>query len=271
MVSEKRFSNHERKEQHMKIGENIRANRLKKGMTQEQLAEVFSVSPQAVSRWENETAYPDLTILCALAVYFDTTADALLGMDDMKKAEALNQVHRQVQVHVAAGERPQAVALLRQSLRQYPQDAGLMQALCETLASESDDAAWDEAIALSAKLMQHPDASTKAKVTSTANLAYLYRQKGERDMAQAISVRLPHIWESREYVQADFSENSKEALQEWLMQMLLLMRRRIRSTSDDLRVPAHLQLGMDLKSDCAPLTILEEIREYLAGTQHSAE
>ena len=37
----------------MKIGENIRALRLQKGMTQEQVAQQLGVTYQAVSKWEN--------------------------------------------------------------------------------------------------------------------------------------------------------------------------------------------------------------------------
>ena len=37
----------------MNIGKTIQERRLEKGMTQEQLAEMMYVSPQAVSQWEN--------------------------------------------------------------------------------------------------------------------------------------------------------------------------------------------------------------------------
>ena len=45
------------------IGDNLKQLRLQKGLTQEQLADVFGVSAQAVSRWENNTSYPDITLL----------------------------------------------------------------------------------------------------------------------------------------------------------------------------------------------------------------
>lgn len=35
------------------IGKQIRVNRLRCNMTQEKLAEVLNVTPQAVSKWEN--------------------------------------------------------------------------------------------------------------------------------------------------------------------------------------------------------------------------
>ncbi len=53
------------------LGNNIRKLRTQRHITQEQLAEELSVSPQSVSRWENGTTYPDITILQVLANYFE--------------------------------------------------------------------------------------------------------------------------------------------------------------------------------------------------------
>ena len=42
------------------IGSKIKAARLKKKMTQEQVAELLGVSRQTISNWENEKSYPDI-------------------------------------------------------------------------------------------------------------------------------------------------------------------------------------------------------------------
>lgn len=54
--------------------------RKNKHMTQEQIAEVLGVSPQAVSRWETSVTFPDVTLLPTIAKYFETTVDELLGI-----------------------------------------------------------------------------------------------------------------------------------------------------------------------------------------------
>ena len=61
------------------LGENIRENRRRMGLTQEQLADRLGVSFQSVSRWENGTTYPDMEKLPEIARLFDTTVDDLLG------------------------------------------------------------------------------------------------------------------------------------------------------------------------------------------------
>jgi len=61
------------------IGQNIRRMRLERGMTQRELAHHLCVSVQAVSKWENDRAFPDLVLLPDIAVLFGVTLDELFG------------------------------------------------------------------------------------------------------------------------------------------------------------------------------------------------
>ena len=63
----------------MKIGENIRALRQQKQLTQEQVAAKLKVSYQAVSKWENSTNTPDIALLPEIARLFGVTIDALFA------------------------------------------------------------------------------------------------------------------------------------------------------------------------------------------------
>lgn len=62
----------------MNIGNNISALRKKKGITQEELANELKVSSQAVSKWENNTSCPDISLLTQIADYFGVSVDDLL-------------------------------------------------------------------------------------------------------------------------------------------------------------------------------------------------
>lgn len=65
----------------MNIGRKIKELRTARNLSQEKLAEYFDITSQAVSKWENGTAYPDITYLPSLAAFFDITVDELLDFD----------------------------------------------------------------------------------------------------------------------------------------------------------------------------------------------
>lgn len=60
------------------LGKRIAELRRQRGLTQDQLAEAMNVSPQAVSKWENDLSCPDITMLPGLADYFHVTIDFLM-------------------------------------------------------------------------------------------------------------------------------------------------------------------------------------------------
>lgn len=49
------------------ISERIRAYRKEHRLTQAEFGDLLGVSPQAISKWEREECYPDITFLCDLA------------------------------------------------------------------------------------------------------------------------------------------------------------------------------------------------------------
>ena len=61
----------------MTLGERIRQNRKQNNMTQEYLAEHLSVTRQAVSKWENDTAVPTMENLLELSSLFGIPLNAL--------------------------------------------------------------------------------------------------------------------------------------------------------------------------------------------------
>ncbi len=63
------------------VGKTISTLRLAKGMTQQQLAAAMNVSHQAVSKWENGAALPDIQTLVDLSRLFGITLEQLLNGD----------------------------------------------------------------------------------------------------------------------------------------------------------------------------------------------
>ena len=62
----------------MTIGKRIALLRREKNLTQEELAQHMGVSPQAVSKWENDQTCPDISALPKLARLLGVSVDELL-------------------------------------------------------------------------------------------------------------------------------------------------------------------------------------------------
>jgi transcriptional regulator with XRE-family HTH domain len=62
----------------MTIGKRIAHLRKEKGLTQEELAGHMGISPQAVSKWENDQTCPDISALPKLSKLLGVTVDELL-------------------------------------------------------------------------------------------------------------------------------------------------------------------------------------------------
>lgn len=62
----------------MSFGEVFKANRKRIGFTQEEIANRLMVTPQAVSKWENTSAMPDITLIVPISRLFGITTDELL-------------------------------------------------------------------------------------------------------------------------------------------------------------------------------------------------
>lgn len=81
-----------------RIGNFLRILRKEKGLTQEQLAEILSVSGRTISRWETGMNMPDLSILIQIAEFYDVEMKEILngerkgGNMDKELKETLTKV-----------------------------------------------------------------------------------------------------------------------------------------------------------------------------------
>ena len=66
------------------LGKRIAMLRRQKGLKQDTLAEVLGVSPQAVSKWENDQTCPDISLLPKLAELLEVSVDELLSGKKME-------------------------------------------------------------------------------------------------------------------------------------------------------------------------------------------
>ena len=93
-------------------------------LTQEQLAEKFGTSPQAISRWEIGATYPDIEMLPMIASFFETSVDALLGVTEEEKEKRCSELQKSFEIAVRAKDVQETVEIMREirrNLKDYQQ------------------------------------------------------------------------------------------------------------------------------------------------------
>lgn len=185
----------------VKIGERIKQLRVKRELTQEKLSEILGVSPQAISRWENSTTYPDINMLPSIATFFSVSVDELLGMEEIRNDEQICRIHNNVHRLIEEGNISDAIKELREALKLYPNDYGFMCELALALTLYQDynvsSSNVEEAIDISERILENC-VNDKIRSTTKANLCFVYLKSGNEAAAINLGRTLPHVWESRE-------------------------------------------------------------------------
>lgn len=109
----------------LRIGEKVAKLRRAKGMTQEQLAAALGISAPAVSKWETDSSYPDIVLLCPLARVLGTDVDSLLSFEEELTEEQLGIFMTKIVGMVREGRHAEAEKKLNCLLREYPSDIPL--------------------------------------------------------------------------------------------------------------------------------------------------
>lgn len=174
----------------LKLGENLKKFRLQRELTQEQLADVLGVSAQAVSRWENGTTYPDITLLPTIASYFEITLDELMGMENWRSEEQLKELLGQLEENGSKGLIYENILLLRDAVKTYPTNYELQFRLVNQLAfceykdgrglSEEEKISFNrEAAEIGNRILSHCTDGAIINQT-TQQLCYIYSSLGEK-------------------------------------------------------------------------------------------
>ena len=81
-----------------KIGLFLKDLRKEKGITQEELAQLIGVSSRSVSRWETGSNMPDISLLSAIADYYDVDVREII---DGERKSGMNEEIKEVAVKMA--------------------------------------------------------------------------------------------------------------------------------------------------------------------------
>ncbi len=216
----------------LKLGENLKKFRLNRELTQEQLADVLGVSAQAVSRWENGTTYPDITLLPAIASYFDISIDEILGFDTARKEEKIKAILKENRIFHNNGETRKSIELLRRGVADFPNESRLLYCLAQSLYSlhfqsgeilPEDDRkkVAPEIVDLLKKALRYIDDNFDEGGACRQLLVLTYIKMGEYGKAKQVALKAPFFLACREML-LPLTLQGQEAIEEYQKNVLYL-------------------------------------------------
>jgi len=188
----------------IRIGENIKRLRKAKSVTQEQIAEVLGISVTAVSKWERNETYPDITLLFPLAHYFEVSLDELMGYDEERvQAEIAETLRYYRSLWLTEPEKAREVIV--KAYQDYPNDYLVMHYYMWNLAGDMADNDKETLLAHKEEFLTICDRILSGCTEETVRLnawnmkAKLLHAEGRTEEALAIySEKYPNWYDTRD-------------------------------------------------------------------------
>lgn len=181
----------------LKIGERIKELRKAQKVTQEKLADYLDISYQAVSKWENGQALPDVTLLPKLARFFGVSTDWLLDADLSKTDDVIESVRKKAVRYKKEGKRQEAIALLEKTLLEYPNNflllADWIELKVRSFAPNGNKADWLEDIRRKSNIVLDHCTDDAVRYKVKTNLAFAYAYCDKREEAELLCDTFPDV------------------------------------------------------------------------------
>jgi len=203
----------------LKIGDKIKSLRKAQDITQEKLAAYLNISYQAISKWENGTALPDITLIPQIANFFGVSADELLGMKEAVETEELEEYEKIYRENNRLGKMLDNIVLSREVLTKYPRNYQWMLNLSypliqyndteEHIKYSSEHGFIEEAIRICERILEDCTIDS-IRHSAIQILCYSYKDVGKEDLALKLANEMPTMCLCRENLLSHIYKGEKQ-------------------------------------------------------------
>lgn len=234
----------------IKLGKKIRYLRKGKNISQEVLAQYLGVSYQAVSKWENDAAMPDVSLIPVIASFFGVSTDDLFDYNRLEAERRVTDICREAAKY-RVSDPAKSEAMLREGLKQFPGNDIILNNLLYTLeASERSE----EIITICKTLIEctHDDS---VKYDALRILADTYHKTGQQALVEPTLERIPEIYFTKLEQMALLLEGEKSLdaarrhmglCLDQLADMLLVMRDRLQEKGQGTDAAKYERITKDI-------------------------
>lgn len=176
----------------IKLGEQIRILRKSRNISQEVLAQYLGVSFQAVSKWENGDNLPDVTMVPAIASFFEVSTDELFDFNRVEMEQKVQQACWDI-ADIRYDEPEKAERMLRELLKKYPGNEIILNNLLYTMRSPER---CDEVVTLCKSILEVVR-EDDVKYFVLRILAETYHEMGQQNLVKPTLEQIPEIYFSK--------------------------------------------------------------------------
>lgn len=193
------------------LADKLKSLRKEKNISQEKLAQYLNVSYQAVSKWENSTTYPDISLLPEIARFFGITIDELLQAEQIDEEQMYHEYEAKTADLQRIGRISDTLPIWQEAYHRMPNNIRVKEMLMSAYFDTDKEKYQKEIVELGTEIC-HSDCGIYFKGQAIEQVARTYAHAGNMDMAERWAYEAHSIMHALEPLLVQITEDGEEML-----------------------------------------------------------